>query len=111
VTVTRFSELSAPRQTLVRRCQQVGFGKILGLVVRESEPVFVEQTEVLIDLKLDGDDGPRRELDLEDFAVSAEIIRLLSNLDAIGNGTVEEIEIRAGVPRRMIVKAPLLMKQ
>jgi hypothetical protein len=36
----RFSQLSAPRQTLVRLCQAINHGSIENLEVRSSEPVF-----------------------------------------------------------------------
>ena len=58
-------------QGAVRRrsfeCQQMGFGKILGLVVREGEPVFAETTEMLLDLKLGADESPRLEMHGGDF--------------------------------------------
>jgi hypothetical protein len=100
----RFSELSAPRQALIRQCQRLGFGSIWGLEVRDGEPMFGPKTEVLFDLKLDSDETPRPELNLSDFVVCTEIRRLFSRLDTFANGTVE-IEVRAGVPRRLLFKA------
>jgi hypothetical protein len=101
----RFSELSAPRQALIRRCQRIGFGKILGLAVHQCEPEFGPGTEVLLDIKL-GSSGTRRpEQNLLDFSLCAEVVEFLENLDAIGNGSVEHLEIRAGIPVRMLLKA------
>jgi hypothetical protein len=84
----------------------VGFGRIVGLVVHGAEPVFSEQTEVLVDLKLDGCDAPRPEQDLEDFVLSSGVSSLLSKLDDIRDGTIEQVEIRAGVPRRIVFRVP-----
>ena len=101
----RFSELSAPRQALVRKCQRIGFGRIEDLDVRDCEPVFGPRTRSFLDVKLDSDEVPRPEQNLSDFVVRDEIRRLLYKLDAIRDGTIERIEVLAGIPRRIIVKA------
>jgi hypothetical protein len=100
----RFSELSAPRQVLIRLCQRLGFGSIRGLEVRDREPIFGPEAEVVFDLKLDRDDVPRPEQDLSDFLICDEIRRLFSMLDDFVNGTIEQIEVRTGVPRRVFIK-------
>jgi hypothetical protein len=57
----RFSQLSPARQALVRACQAVNFGEIQGVLVRDAEPVFGEPAPVVvIDVKLDKADEPRR---------------------------------------------------
>jgi len=105
MTELRLSEVSPLRQAFVRRCQRLGFGKIVALAVRDREPVFDEHTEVFVDLKLDGGEAPRYEQDLSDFVLSTEVELLFSTLDAIRNGTIEHVEVRAGVPRRLSFKA------
>src|ERR1017187_668686 len=100
MTELRLSDLSAARQAFVRRCQRLGRGTIRGLEVHDGEPMFGPKTEVLHDLKLDGDEAPRPEQDLSDFVVSKEIRRLVSMLDALRNGTIEHIEVRTGVDRK-----------
>jgi hypothetical protein len=101
----RFSQLSLPRQDLVRRCQRIGFGRINGLVVADAEPAFAATTVILVDVKLDGEEYRRPEQDLPDFALAHEVVRLFSMLDEIGSGIIEHIEVRAGLPRRLIVRA------
>jgi hypothetical protein len=105
MTELRLSDLSASRQDFIRRCQELDHGTIRGLEVHDGEPVFGPKTEVLHDLKLDGDEAPRPEQDLDDFVVCKEIRRLVSMLDAFRNGTIEHVEVRTGVPRRIIFKA------
>jgi len=100
----RFSELSAPRRAFIRKCQQMGFGKILGLVVCDGDPVFGPRTEVLLDVKLDTAEMRRPEQDLSDFVLGAAIMRLFAKLDAIRNGDIQQGEIRDGLPVRMSVK-------
>jgi hypothetical protein len=103
----RFSEVSAPRQALIRHCQKIGFGKIGPFLVRDREPVLTPETEIFLDVKLDSDAAPRPERQLSDFALSQEIVRLLSKLDAFGDCVVEHLEVRAGIPRRIVLKAKI----
>lgn len=104
MTELRLSDLSAARQTFFRRCQGFDHVTIRGLEVHGGEPVFGPKTEILYDLKLDSDEAPRPEQALTDFVVSKEIRRLVSILDFIHTGAIEHIEVRAGVPRRIIFK-------
>jgi hypothetical protein len=103
----RFTQLSAPRQALVRLFQSVNFGHILGVVVQYGEPVFNPAPTVLLDLKLDADESPRRELDLLDFALRDEVRRLMAFLDELKSGRIERVEIRSGVPRRIVIERRL----
>jgi hypothetical protein len=50
----RFSGLSAPRHALIRQCQLIAFGTIGPFSVRDCDPVLTGETEVLVDVKLDG---------------------------------------------------------
>jgi hypothetical protein len=101
----RFSQLTPARQALVRLCQAINHGSIENLGVENTEPVLKPQQLVLKSVKLDCDEGPRPELALRDFVVSEQVGRLLSLLDQIGRGAIRHIEIRAGVPRRIVVES------
>jgi hypothetical protein len=103
----RLTQLSAPRQALVRLFQSVNFGQIIGLAIRNGDPVFQPEPTVLLDVKLDADEGERPEADLADFTLRDEVRRLLAHLDQLQNGTVERIEVRSGVPRRVIIERRL----
>ena len=100
-----FRDLSEPRQALVRLFQTINFGHLDGLEVREGEPLFNPAPAVFIELKLDGEAAPRGECDLTGFDLRAEVIRFLAELDRLGNGTIERIDIRYGIPRRMVFEA------
>ncbi len=104
----RFRQLSAPRQALVRLFQTVNFGRIEDLEIRRSEPAFNPAPLVLLDLKLDTEEGPRPEHALTDFVLCDEVRRLMARLDEIENGCIQRIEVRAGIPRRLIVEAQAL---
>jgi hypothetical protein len=108
-TAIRFSELSPQRQVLVRLCQQTNYGFIRDLEIRERQPVFDRPPVVLVDLKLDGADQPRPEMALADFQLPGEVLRLLDRLDELITTKVESLEVRAGLPRRVVLRiaAPL----
>ena len=103
----RLSELSAPRRALVRLCQSVNFGQIRGLEIRDSDPVFSPPPEVLFEAKLDSDVEWRPEIDLPDFVLPAEMCRLMERLDNLKTATIEQVEVRGGVARRVIFKASM----
>jgi hypothetical protein len=61
------------------------------------------QPLVRVEVKLDVNDAPRAEGDLADFALDDEICRLMIRLDEFANGTIERMEVRAGIPRRLVL--------
>jgi hypothetical protein len=103
----RLAGLSIQRQLLVRLCQQTNYGSIRGLEIRQREPVFDPPPVVQVDLKLDSDDPPRPEMILCDFALSQEVVRLLERLDEGNTTLIELLEVRAGIPRRVVFRAAI----
>ena len=63
---------------------------------------------MILDAKLDKEEVPRPELDLADFALSVEVSRLMSRLDQLKNGTIQRLEVRAGIPRRLVFESRFL---
>ena len=106
-TLLRLSQLSPARQALVRILQAVNFGEIRGVRVQDADPILEHDTVVVIDTKLDKAEEPRAELGLADFELRGETCRLMVRLDEIKDGTIERIEVRAGVPRRIVYKSSL----
>jgi hypothetical protein len=92
----RFSQLTAPRQALVRLLQSVNFGYLECLEVRSGEPVFNPAPTAFVEVKLDTGNEPRPEVDLMDFELGNEVIRLMEQLDELGNGNIERIDVRYG---------------
>lgn len=99
----RLSDLSPARQALVRLFQTINRGTLEGLEVRQAEPVLDPLPVMVRDVKLDKMEEPRRELRLTDFMLSNEIMRLLSVLDEMHCGAIRLIEIRDGIPRRVLL--------
>jgi hypothetical protein len=101
----QFSQVSSARQTLIRLCQAMNYGSIQELTVRNREPILTDAPmRLLADLKLDGVDEPRPEVALSDFVLSVELVRLMFLLDRMGEGKISRIEIRAGLPRGVVVE-------
>jgi hypothetical protein len=104
-SLIRFAHLSPARQSLVRLFQSINYGCVRNLDVRDCEPLLSGPGPiVLVDIRLDSDEPARDELALADFALCAEVRRLMSLLDHVENGTVSRIEVRAGIPRRMTLE-------
>jgi hypothetical protein len=104
----RFSQLSPARQALVRILQAINFGELQGIQIQDTDPVLNRDSVVILDVKLDKEEGPRPELNLADFALSEEVLRLMSRLNKLRNGTVQRLEVRAGIPRRLVLASPLV---
>jgi hypothetical protein len=102
--LSRFSQLSASRQALVRLCQTTNYGQIHHLEIKDGGPVLSPPPLVLIDVKLDADQMPRPEVDLPDFELCGEICRLIERLAELKNGTIDRVEVRGGIPRRIVFK-------
>lgn len=105
--ISRFSQLSASRQALVRLCQDINFGQIKDLHVRNFDPVWDPAPTVLSEIKLDTEEAPRSESELPDFKLSSQIQRLMRRLDQLRDGRIERIEVREGIPRRLILTSRL----
>jgi len=100
----QFSRLSASRQALVRLCQSTNYGYIHELLIKDKEPVFDPGPVLLLDIKLDSEERPRDEFASADFLLGAELVRMMALLDQIQNGKISKLEVRAGVPRRILLE-------
>ena len=102
----QFSRLSSARQALVRLCQSTNYGQVQDLIVRDGEPILSGPPPVVLaDIRLDAEEPPRNELAAADFALCAEVVRLMSLLDKMQNGRISRIEVRAGIPRKIIIES------
>ena len=101
----RFCQLSPPRQHLVRLFQSINYGYLQDLEVRDREPILSGRRPIVfVDVRLDSEERPRDELALADFALCAEVYRLMCLLDQVENGKISKIEVRAGIPRRITME-------
>lgn len=99
------SSLSMQQKQLLETMQKTNFGRIVGLMIRGGEPVFNPPPRIVKDVKLGvADNDARPELQASDFALKREHIELFENLRRMGDGTVESIEIKSGLPFRLTVE-------
>ncbi len=96
--IESFSQLSLGRQRLVRLMQRVNFGRIEGLLIVRGEPVFKPAPRTIQAIKLGGDHGPRQEAALRDFRLAAEVIEMIERLAQLGDGRIERLDVRHGLP-------------
>ncbi len=99
------TDLSPSQRRLLRLFQAINFGRIEELEVRGGEPQFSPLPRVFVELKLDVDDGPRPESRLQHFPLRSQVGRFFTQLAQLRDGTVECIELRHGLPFRMVVEA------
>jgi hypothetical protein len=98
-----WSTLSPARRRLVSLFQQVNFGRIESLLVRDGEPVFDPPPRIVREVKFGGENGPRPELKRTDFQLKTQVIEIFSALDPIRDGTIDAIEVKHGLPFRMFL--------
>jgi hypothetical protein len=103
VSVPTKSSLTPARRRLVERLQQLNFGRVEGLLVRGGEPVFGPATRVVREIKFGGENAPRPERGLDDFVVKAQVVELLRCLSEIGDGRIDVLEVKHGLPFRLIL--------
>jgi hypothetical protein len=96
------SSLSTAEKRLIEVMQKLNYGRIEGLAIRDGRPVFTPGSRIVKDVKLGAaDNGVRAEINSADFSLKREHIELLENLRAMGDGTVESIGVKAGLPFRL----------
>jgi hypothetical protein len=98
---TTKASLTASQARLIDLMQRLNFGRIEGLHVRDGDPLFHPPPRIFRDVKPGSKNGPRSEAAKADFALKAEVIDLFAQLEAVGNGVIERIEVQHGLPFRM----------
>lgn len=98
------SSLPESHRRLVELMQQVNFGRIENLVVTDGQPVLSPPPRVVREVKFGGENGPRPEASIEDFALKAQVVELLRYMDELQDGVIGVLEIQRGLPFRMAVE-------
>ena len=109
--IRRFLQLSPARQALIRWLQKVNFGDIRTISIQDGDPIFDQHSVAVFDLRLDRDENARPELRLADFDLPAEVRRLISLLDELKDGTIQRLEVRAGIPHRLFFESHSFVAQ
>jgi hypothetical protein len=84
--------------------QRLNFGRIESLLIRAGEPAFDPPPKLVQDIKIGGENGPRPELGRGDFALKSQVSELFEHLERLGNGSVTVIEVKHGLPFRLVIE-------
>lgn len=103
----RKSHLTPPQRRLVELMQDINFGRISDLPIKNGEPIFLADTVIEREIKLGGQNGPRPEQAREDFDLKQEVIVMLDHFSGIENGCIACLEIKHGLPFLMRTRARL----
>ena len=97
------STLSATRQKLLRTMHQLHFGKIETLQIVAGEHSFTPAPKITQEIKLGSETTERKQPAGDDFALKRQVIDLFDQLNQLPDGSVVAIEVRHGLPARLIV--------
>lgn len=98
------STQSMPRQRLLALMQRLNFCRIQQLQILRGDPVFDPPPAVFHELKIGGHNDPRVEIHLRDFTLKQAHVELFQHFDEIKDGTIDELEVRFGLPQMLKVK-------
>lgn len=98
-------QLTQPRQQLIEAMQQLNFGRVVGLAVRNGQPDFARPYRTVRSVKLaGGNNGSRPEAGLDDFELRKEQTALLGQLEQLADGRRVSIEVKHGLPFLMEIE-------
>ena len=96
------STLSAPRQKLLLAMQRNPWSNI-DLVVSGGEPSFSPPPKITREIKLGIDAPARPDSEGGDFQLKQAVTDLFQHFDQLRDGSVITVEVRHGLPARLIV--------
>ena len=97
-------DLSPPQQKLLDIFREIGFGQILGLSVREGEPLLDSPLRFKRTVRLDmGIEEPVKG-ERQPFLLKTEAIRFFHALRVIDDGVVARIQVQEGLPKSMEIE-------
>ncbi len=102
-TVAVKSGLSESRRRLIELMQELEFGRIEALHIRAGNPVLDPSPRIIREVKFAGQNGPRVERQLGDFALKGHVIELFHELDRLGDGVIDVLTVKHGLPFKMHV--------
>ena len=96
--------LSLSRRRLVELMQQINFGRLECVCVRNAEPVLDPQPKIVREIKFGGENGSRPELHADDFTLKGQVVELFEHLDRVRDCHIETLDIKHGLPFRMLIR-------
>jgi hypothetical protein len=104
------SDLSELERQLVELLQDLDFGRIEELRVRDGKPVLNPAPRVVATLKMKAETLARDDVHLRDFSLKQSVVLLLLLIRQIGDGKILVIEVRHGLPVTVEVEGPVVRR-
>jgi hypothetical protein len=92
----RHTSISPAKRQLLNLFEDVQFGRLIGLIVRDGEPIFDPAPTVVRTLKFGAAGNPHRPTG--DPASRPAVTELFAHFTLISNGVVHKIQIADGLP-------------
>ena len=93
-----------PETQLIELMQHINFGRIERIVIRNGELVLDPPPRVVREIKFCAENGPRPEAIKQDFVLKAQVCDFFAQVEALGDGVIHSLEIKHGLPFKMIVE-------
>jgi hypothetical protein len=97
-------DLSSCRAGLIELMQSINFGQIERLPINKGQPVLDPRPPVVREHLFGGENGPRPEGAAADFLLKRKVLDLFAMFDSLGNGVIDVLEVKHGLPFRASVK-------
>lgn len=101
---SRSCHLHPMQRCILDICRWVGFGFIEGQVVEDGLPIFEPMPRIVRQVKLGSTSGETRQPTETDFELKVEMVALLKELENLGSGVIQRIDVRHGVPFRVVME-------
>lgn len=103
-TVQGKSFLSETQIQLLNLMQEINFGRIESLAVQDGKPTFNPTPVIVREIKFGSGQctSPGERPDC--FALKSQCVELFHEINKISNGLIESIEVKHGLPFRMVIK-------
>ena len=96
--------LTGEERRLVELMRRIAFGRIERLRVINGSPTFEPMPRIVREVKLGGERAGEALARPSDFTPKQAVVDLLAELNTIGNGVVAMIEVRHGLPCRLVLE-------
>lgn len=100
---SQLADLGPDRRWLIHLMQQINFGRIENLRIRNGDPMHDPLPRIVREVKFAGDNTPRSEAEIGDFTLKRQVQDLLIQLDQIGDGVIDVLVVKHGLPFSMQV--------
>lgn len=94
---------------LIRLIRQTQFGCISNIKLSAGQPIFDGNTSVSIEFKLSGLESTKEVLSEQDYLNKPQVRTLFERFRTLGNGTIECLDVRDGLPFKVTIKRKALI--